>query len=239
MSGSVSSQISGSISGPAKISSGPGRPQYGSSGTAAAIARARSTSSPRLSCVQSFDDAIACFWPTRTRKPRSLPSARSSFSWRPSRCATDSETPLARRASAASAPPALAIPMRSSSRFRASSVSDRAVCGGCFGMALGVRLRACGAAGQSRRTETYIAIPLPRGQRRVFDFRFGAASYFQMGLPSPGRPSSGHIAETLSITLSSMRILWPHSRFVSGGHLSVASSPIFEPSPDSGAAKSR
>src|SRR5690625_3505649 len=63
--------------------------------------------------------------------------------------------------------------------------------------------------------------------------------YFQIGWPEPGKPSSPQMSLTLSTTDCSMRSTWPHSRLVSGGHLSVASRPILEPSPDSGLAKSR
>src|SRR5690606_13345382 len=66
-----------------------------------------------------------------------------------------------------------------------------------------------------------------------------ASPYFQIGVPSPGNPSASHISLTFSTTAWSMRISSPPSRFVSGGHLSVASSPIFEPRPLSGLAKSR
>jgi len=69
--------------------------------------------------------------------------------------------------------------------------------------------------------------------------RMASPFYFQIGLPLPGSPSSGHIALTLSITAWSMRMQRPHSRFVSGGSLVVASRPILEPRPDSGLAKSR
>src|SRR5690554_1816282 len=64
-------------------------------------------------------------------------------------------------------------------------------------------------------------------------------TYFQIGLPVPGSPSFDHLRVTASMTSSSMRISWPHSRFVSGGHLLVASSAILPPSPLSGEAKSR
>ena len=66
-----------------------------------------------------------------------------------------------------------------------------------------------------------------------------AFRYFHTGLPSPGRPNRGHLSLTVRMTSSSMRILRPQSRLVSGGHLLVASRPILEPSPLSGAAKSR
>ena len=65
------------------------------------------------------------------------------------------------------------------------------------------------------------------------------AAYFQIDLPLPGRPRVLHISSTLDITSSDIRISVPHSRLVSGGHLLVASRPIFEPSPSSGLAKSR
>ena len=61
----------------------------------------------------------------------------------------------------------------------------------------------------------------------------------QIFRPEPGRPRSLQIASTLSMTASDIRISRPHSRFVSGGHLLVASRPILEPSPSSGLAKSR
>jgi len=52
-------------------------------------------------------------------------------------------------------------------------------------------------------------------------------------------PISSHSASTRRFTASSMTIGRPHSRSVSPGHLLVASSPIFEPSPATGDAKSR
>ena len=52
-------------------------------------------------------------------------------------------------------------------------------------------------------------------------------------------PSSPHIASTRCFTASSMTIGVPHSRFVSPGHLLVASNPILEPRPATGLAKSR
>ena len=63
--------------------------------------------------------------------------------------------------------------------------------------------------------------------------------HFQIGLPSPGRPSRDHFSVTVRITSSLMRIGRPHSRLVSPSHLSVASRPILEPRPDTGEAKSR
>lgn len=66
-----------------------------------------------------------------------------------------------------------------------------------------------------------------------------ACRYRQIALPLPGRPRSFHIASTFRTTSSLMRILRPHSRFTSPGHLSVASRPILEPSPETGEAKSR
>jgi len=63
--------------------------------------------------------------------------------------------------------------------------------------------------------------------------------YLQMLLPLPGNPRSAHISSTFATTSSAMRSFSPHSRFVSGGHLLVASRPIFEPRPLSGLAKSR
>ena len=74
---------------------------------------------------------------------------------------------------------------------------------------------------------------------RLRRLRRPVPGYFQIGVPSPGNPSRSHISETRSTTSASMRISSPHSRFVSGGHLSVASSPILEPRPLSGLAKSR
>jgi len=69
--------------------------------------------------------------------------------------------------------------------------------------------------------------------------RCARSRYFQIGLPLPGRPRLGHFAVTAAMMSSLMRILRPHSRLVSGGHLLVASRPILPPSPDSGEAKSR
>jgi hypothetical protein len=63
--------------------------------------------------------------------------------------------------------------------------------------------------------------------------------YFQIALPLPGSPRSFQIASTFFTTSSLMRILRPHSRFTSPGHLSVASSPILAPRPETGEAKSR
>lgn len=63
--------------------------------------------------------------------------------------------------------------------------------------------------------------------------------YFHIGFPDPGSPNRDHFSFTVSITSSVMRILVPHSRLVSGGHLLVASRPILEPRPSSGLAKSR
>ena len=78
---------------------------------------------------------------------------------------------------------------------------------------------------------------------RATNARSGAkgaeALYFQTGLPEPGKPSFVHFFVTVSITSWSMTILRPHSRWVSGGSLLVASRPILEPRPLSGEAKSR
>jgi hypothetical protein len=63
--------------------------------------------------------------------------------------------------------------------------------------------------------------------------------HFQIGMPSPGRPSLAHFSVTVRITSSDMRIGTPHSRSVSPAHLSVASRPILEPRPETGEAKSR
>ena len=52
----------------------------------------------------SVDETIACRLPMNTRSPRSRPSARSSFSSLPSRCATLSAALSTSTASAASAP---------------------------------------------------------------------------------------------------------------------------------------
>jgi hypothetical protein len=52
-------------------------------------------------------------------------------------------------------------------------------------------------------------------------------------------PSSAHIASTRTFTLASIVIGVPHSRWVSPGHLFVASMPILLPRPDTGLAKSR
>ena len=77
-----------------------------------------------------------------------------------------------------------------------------------------------------------------RGQRARLG-RPRGADQRQIGLPLPGRPRRGHFFVTVSTTSSLMRILRPHSRLVSGGHLLVASRPILLPRPDSGEAKSR
>ena len=47
------------------------------------------------------------------------------------------------------------------------------------------------------------------------------------------------MSSTRLLTSSDMVMGVPHSRSVSPGHLLVASIPIFEPSPDTGEAKSR
>lgn len=73
---------------------------------------------------------------------------------------------------------------------------------------------------------------------RLFCFSTDLA-HFQIGFPSPGNPSVAHFSVTRAMTSPSILICWPHSRFVSGGHLFVASSAILPPSPDSGLAKSR
>ncbi len=63
--------------------------------------------------------------------------------------------------------------------------------------------------------------------------------HFQIGLPEPGRPYSGHLRLTVSMISSLMQIFSPQSRLVSGRNLLVASRPILEPRPASGEAKSR
>ena len=75
-----------------------------------------------------------------------------------------------------------------------------------------------------------------RGQKQRGD---QGVLYFHIGLPLPGRPSADHFSVTRRITSGSIAIFWPHSRLVSGGSLLVASSPILEPSPLCGEAKSR
>ena len=52
-------------------------------------------------------------------------------------------------------------------------------------------------------------------------------------------PSSPHMASTRALTAGSMTMGRPHSRFVSPGHLLVASRPILLPNPATGLAKSR
>ena len=61
------------------------RPQNSSSGTTRAMATARSTNSSSAASEQSDDEAIAWRLPIRTRRPRSMPSARSRFSGLPRR----------------------------------------------------------------------------------------------------------------------------------------------------------
>ena len=63
----------------------------------------------------------------------------------------------------------------------------------------------------------------------------------QVSAPSPPCqiPSSPQILSTFAFTSSVMRIVVPHSRLVSPGHLLVASMPILLPSPLTGDAKSR
>ena len=63
--------------------------------------------------------------------------------------------------------------------------------------------------------------------------------YLQIAFPDPGSPRRGQRSVILSTTAWSMRIFVPHSRWVSGGHLLVASRPTLPPSPLSGDAKSR
>lgn len=57
--------------------------------------------------------------------------------------------------------------------------------------------------------------------------------------PSTARASSSYKASIRRVTAGSIVIGRPHSRCVSPGHLWVASSPIFEPRPAVGDAKSR
>src|SRR5579871_6081930 len=83
---------------------------------------------------------------------------------------------------------------------------------------------------------TPISRAVPGRVKRPSEIR---RTYLQMELPLPGIPSRGHFSVTVRITFSSMAIFRPHSRFVSGGSLFVASRPIFDPSPLSGEAKSR
>src|SRR5690606_41695821 len=52
-------------------------------------------------------------------------------------------------------------------------------------------------------------------------------------------PSSCHSASTRAFTSGVIVIGRPHSRLVSPGSFDVASKPIFEPSPETGEAKSR
>src|SRR6185437_11551904 len=56
---------------------------------------------------------------------------------------------------------------------------------------------------------------------------------------APYRPNSFHKLSTRCLTASSITIGRPHSRSVSPGHLLVASSPILDPKPATGDAKSR
>ncbi len=74
--------------------------------------------------------------------------------------------------------------------------------------------------------------PSPAGKREL-------PRHFQILFPLPGKPSFAHFSVTASTTFGSISISRPHSRLVSGGHLSVASRPILEPRPLSGEAKSR
>ena len=89
---------------------------------------------------------------------------------------------------------------------------------------------------------------IEQGQRIAFGTSHGASLSWsrdatgtqrQIGRPEPGRPQVSHFALTRSMTASVMRIFSPQSRWVSGGHLLVASRPILPPSPLSGLAKSR
>ena len=90
----------------------------------------------------------------------------------------------------------------------------------------------CPADAPQMSTDVYACLRLPTRPG-------GGAVYFQIALPLPGRPSSVHIASTFFTTSSLMRILRPHSRLTSPGHLSVASRPILAPRPETGEAKSR
>ena len=72
--------------------------------------------------------------------------------------------------------------------------------------------------------------PKRHGCRRQFSRRScGATS--RSACRRPAGPACGHFSVTVSITSWSMAILRPHSRWVSGGHLLVASRPILEPRP--------
>src|SRR5690554_3865359 len=75
----------------------------------------------------------------------------------------------------------------------------------------------------------YLAVQGPKGH----------ADLVSSGLGERLIPSSLQRSLTRVLTDSSMTMGVPHSRSVSPGHLSVASSPILEPSPATGEAKSR
>ena len=116
----VGSVASNRSSGPASRggSKASGRPPKGSSGTIRAIATARSASMAKPRGSGSVEETIAWRLPTKTRRPRSKPSARSSCSIRPRRRETDSEAFCTSSASAASAPARFAAATRSERRSR-------------------------------------------------------------------------------------------------------------------------
>ena len=93
-----------------------GRPPKGSSGTTFAIATARSASAAKPFGSASVEETIAWRLPTKTRRPRSKPSDRSSCSILPSRRETESEASCTSSASAASAPARFAAATRSERR---------------------------------------------------------------------------------------------------------------------------
>ena len=82
------------------------------------MATARSASAAKLDGSTLVEETIAAFLPTKTRRPRSRPSERSSCSVCPSRRSTPALMPETTTASAASAPAPRAALMRSASRSR-------------------------------------------------------------------------------------------------------------------------
>ncbi len=108
-------------------------PHTGSSGTARAMSTARSARIRSALGAKSVEETKAWRWPTNTRKPRSRPSLLSSFSRLPKRWATDTDSPLTYRASAASAPDAFAHFMRSASRLASTPVGPCGLRGAFLG----------------------------------------------------------------------------------------------------------
>ena len=69
--------------------------------------------------------------------------------------------------------------------------------------------------------------------------RRGGLKGYHYHLSSEKMASSSQISSIRAVTAGSFLIGRPHSRWVSPGHLLVASRPIFDPRPETGEAKSR